>query len=370
MANVTWTVPNKNGSYDGDMVVKQFTSLTINTGDTVTVDQPCRGLMILVQGNCTINGTLSMASRGPYANPTASGANDANAVSTSGLQFPFLTSGGSSSLTAAAALLNGCGTTARSVISNFVTINSNGVIKTLVRQGANGGGDTANNTSAVTRADGNDGSAGSTGQTGGGGSGSEGYNGQGKAGSYGSCWGGGSGGGSENNMGGATAATAWGGPGGVGESLHNAFAGNGAGNPLPASTEWDGDGQSSYGGSTRNLTGGGTGGTIILIVGGNLTIGASGVITAAGGNANDVICTNSVDWISTGAGAGGGNILVAYRGTYTNNGSVTAAGGRGGNHYYPNVNTLINSKASPDGNGKNSIGGNGGAGSVQVFQIR
>ena len=48
MANVTYTVPNKNGSYDGDMVIKQYTSLTIDSGDIVTVDQPCRGLMILV----------------------------------------------------------------------------------------------------------------------------------------------------------------------------------------------------------------------------------------------------------------------------------------------------------------------------------
>ena len=48
MANVTYTVPNKNGSYDGDMVVKQYTDLIIDSGDIVTVDQPCRGLMILV----------------------------------------------------------------------------------------------------------------------------------------------------------------------------------------------------------------------------------------------------------------------------------------------------------------------------------
>ena len=66
MANVTYTVPNKNGSYDGDMVVKQYSSMTINNGDTITTDQPCRGLMILVQGNCTINGTLSMTGRGGY----------------------------------------------------------------------------------------------------------------------------------------------------------------------------------------------------------------------------------------------------------------------------------------------------------------
>jgi hypothetical protein len=61
MANLTYTVQNKNGSYDGDMVVKQYTSVTINNGDTVTTDQPCRGMFIFCQGNMTVNGTLSMS---------------------------------------------------------------------------------------------------------------------------------------------------------------------------------------------------------------------------------------------------------------------------------------------------------------------
>ena len=97
MANVTYTVPNKSGSYDGDMVVKQYSSMTINNGDTITTDQPCRGLMILVQGNCTINGTLSMTGRGGYSNPTTNGGSDSNTVDANGLRMPFATSGGSSS---------------------------------------------------------------------------------------------------------------------------------------------------------------------------------------------------------------------------------------------------------------------------------
>ena len=132
MANVTYTVPNKNGSYDGDMVVKQYSSMIIDAGDTVTTDQPCRGLMILVQGDCTINGTLSMKARGAAANPTSSGGSDSNSVDSNGLRLPFLTSGGSSSLTAANTLLNGCGTTARSVVANFKTISSNGDILTIL----------------------------------------------------------------------------------------------------------------------------------------------------------------------------------------------------------------------------------------------
>ena len=139
MANVTYTVPNKSGSYDGDMVVKQFTSMTIDSGDTVTVDAPCRGLFILVQGDCTINGTLSMLGKGAGVDPTSSGGSDSNAVDSNGLRFPFLKSGSSESLTAAATLLNGCGTTARSVIANFRTLSSNGIIKTISRQGNSGG---------------------------------------------------------------------------------------------------------------------------------------------------------------------------------------------------------------------------------------
>ena len=35
MANLTYTVANKNGSYDGDTVVKQYNSVTINTPNIV-----------------------------------------------------------------------------------------------------------------------------------------------------------------------------------------------------------------------------------------------------------------------------------------------------------------------------------------------
>ena len=48
-----YTVPKtKDGSYDGDAVVKQYTSLTVNANYVVTTDQPCRGLL-LWWGNCT-----------------------------------------------------------------------------------------------------------------------------------------------------------------------------------------------------------------------------------------------------------------------------------------------------------------------------
>lgn len=355
MANVTYTVPNKNGSYDGDMVIKQYTSLTIDSGDIVTVDQPCRGLMILVQGNATINGELRMRGRGAFANPTTSGGSDSNAVDSNGLRLPFLTSGGSSSLTPSNTLLNGCGTTARSVIANFKTLASNGTILTLVRQGANGGSGVTPPVYQSSSANGNTGSAGSTGQTGGGGSGASNYNGTSGAGSYGSCFSGGSGGGSIDNTGSPTTGTAWGGRGGTSATGHSAVGTGGAGNPNGTSVNTSGVGIAS------TTEGGGTGGTIILIVGGNLTIGSSGKINCDGGRSDH--STNSNDWCASGGGAGGGNIIIAHKGSYTNNGSVTANGGYAGKHYQSGVGS---SEATAIYTGE---GGRGGAGSVQALAI-
>lgn len=338
MANVTYTVPNKNGSYDGDMVVKQYTSINIDAGDTVTVDQPNRGLMILCQGDCTINGTLTMKGRGGYVNPTTSGASDNNSVDSNGLRMPFLTSGGSDSLTAANTLFNGCGTEARSVLANFKTISSNGTIISLVRQGASGGSQPGSQSA------GNAGSNGSTGQTGGGGSGSRGWTAGCGSGSYGSCFAGGSGGGGSNGNGGSSGSgTAWAGPGGNAHTDHSAATAGGAGNPVGSNDVTSG--------SASNAEAG-TGGLIILIVGGNLTIGSGGTITAVGSNGGS--CSGGNNWHGTGGGSGGGNIVLAYKGTYTNNGTVTADGGtRGG--------------GTVSGNSKR--GGNGGNGSVQTLQI-
>ena len=280
MANVTYTVQNKNGSYDGDMVVKQYTSINIDAGDTVTVDQPCRGLMILCTGDCTINGTLSMKGRGAYADPTASGGSDSNAVDSNGLRMPFLTTGGSSSLTAANTLFNGCGTEARSVLALFKTISSNGTIVSLVRQGANGG------SGAGTKQNGNAGSNGSTGQTGGGGSGGSGWTGSTGSGAYGSCFAGGSSSGGSNNDN-SSAATNWAGPGSNGVTSHTATTTGGCGNPSGGN-----DVTSGSGGTSEQ----GTGGLIILVIKGNLTIGASGSITCDGSSSEIAL----VEMVGTG----------------------------------------------------------------------
>ena len=340
MANVTYTVPNKNGSYDGDMVVKQYNSVTIDTGDTVTVDQPCRGLFILVKGDCTINGTLSMTARGAFANPTSSGGSDSNAVDSNGLRFPFLTSGGSSSLTAANTLLNGCGTEARSVISNFQTLSSNGTIISIPRVGTTrGSGANANNlTTSIAGGPGGT----TTNGCGGGGAGKAYYRAVSQDGGLSSCFGGGSGSGAvrsySSNYTNSSNPVDYGGQGGQGQysgSFQN-VSGGGAGNPA--------------GGSTGTSTGGtnGTGGVIILVVAGNLTIGASGKILAngsPGGVASDD--ANNME----GGASGGGRIIIAHRGTYSNSGTVQAVGGKAAT------------------SGMSGTGGDGGAGTVTVEQV-
>jgi hypothetical protein len=302
-SNTNLTVLNKIGSYDGDMVVRQYSSLTINSGATLTTDQPCRGLLIYVDGDCTINGTLSMDGRGAYANPTVSGASDANAVSANGLQIPFITSTGNQTLSASATLFNGCGTTARTVIANQKSISGNGTILTLVRQGADGG---SGGGSGSGWKPGASGSNGSTGQSGGGGGGRGSYadpsggGGTGGAGSYGSCFAGGSGGGDGQYSGqSGSSATAWAGPGGNAAATNGYGAGGGIGNP---------SGSNAGGGAAPTTQPNGTGGLLILIVKGNITLGTNGRIVARGLAGAE----------ENGGSSGGGNIIVAYGGDLNN----------------------------------------------------
>jgi hypothetical protein len=303
------TVQNKSGSYDGDMLVRQYSSLTINDGNILTVDQPCRGLMIYVQGNCTINGTLSMTARGAYADPTAAGSSDSGIVSASGLQMPFLTSSDLQTLSAAATLFNGTGTAARSLIAQHKNISGNGKIVTFVRQGAGGGSGGGSGHGWKIGAAGADGSDGQTGG-GAGGVGSygdpSGFGGTGGSGSHGSCFSGGSGGGDGqyNNQYGGSAA-AWGGRGGNAAATNNYDALGGVGNPA---------GSSAGGGNAVPQLASGTGGLLILVVGGTLTFGTNGRIISQGSSSSSV--NGTPQW--RGGSSGGGNILVAHRGSISN----------------------------------------------------
>ena len=360
MANVTYTVPNKNGSYDGDMVVKQYDSVTINSGDTVTVDQPCRGIMILVNGDMTINGTLSMKGRGPNANPTTSGASDSNAVDSYGFQLPIVTSGGASTLASANTLLNGFGNDARTVVANFPSLSSSGDILRVLRTGS---GDVTINTNGSNPVNGVVGSSG-TNSTGGGGSGSCGHVhsnvGAVCKGTSGTCFGGGSGGGglngtnswSNNNY---CDASPYGGSGGYFYEGHTSCCTPCQGNP-------EGSGTNISGVSTAvkiNSGESGNGGLIVLVVKGNLTIGASGKIDCSGSDADDVD-GNGYNWLGSGGATGGGAVRIACKGTFTNNGTIDVSGGVGGSCFDGGDNQYV-----PTGGA-----GNGGVGtSVSVTAV-
>lgn len=342
-SNTFLPVLNKVGLYDGDAVVRQFSSLTITSGSTLTTDQPCRGLFIYVYGNCTIDGTLSMKGRGPYANPTVSGASDNNIVDPEGLKIPFITSYGTQSLEASETLLNGCGISARNLISRHRSIYNNGTVINLVRQGAAGGARTSGGSPIIP----NNGSNGSIGQTGGGGSGGGYYNtSQAGGGSYGSCFGGGSGGGGTHGSTTTGNATPWGGPGGNATTPDGSYSapggiGNGNGKWSSTNTLFGNDG------TANNVSG--TGGLIVLVVGGILTIGSSGKIIADGVEGPIFDTPNER---GGGGASGGGNIVIAHRGSYINNGGTISANG-----------------GSSWGWSTTQRGGSGGNGSVQILNI-
>ena len=80
---ITWFGTGANGSLnttasvsfatsnDAEVLVRNYTSLTINAGHTMTVSNRCKGLLIYVSGDCTINGTLTMSAKGANAVGTA-----------------------------------------------------------------------------------------------------------------------------------------------------------------------------------------------------------------------------------------------------------------------------------------------------------
>ena len=322
---------------DGDMVLAQFTDLTIDASVCLTTNTPCRGLFVYVAGDCVINGALSMQSRGAYANPTASGGSDSNAVDANGIRLGLFTASGTESFTNDGNDFNGCGTAIRTAIAdNQEDLDGDGTIFTISRAGGAGGA--AGHANSASPASGGAGATGAaTISSGGGSGGASGAETTMGAGSAGTCFTGGTGGGS--GWGAATggmAATANGGAGGRCYSNQSGLIVTSGGGNGGGTTDCDGSGCSAV-----RRAGDGTGGLIWLVVKGDLTIGASGSITAKG---ND-------GWLSayfSGGVTGGGCIQVLYGGTLTNNGTITAGGGARNSTTY------------------GAAGGNGGANTTQI----
>ncbi|MES2803658.1 MAG: hypothetical protein V4654_14295 [Bdellovibrionota bacterium] len=304
---------------DGSMCVMNYATLTINSGHQLTTTVRRKGLLVYVQGNAVINGTLSMTARGAAVDPVAAG------VPAGGLKIARYTAAGSN---VGSSDLSGTGSSSESG-QNSVT---QGVAWTFARAGAAGG--------AASDLSGTNGSAG---QAGGGGAGADAVQGSsGGLGAAGTVFSGGAGGGGAGthlysnvgdglceplNSAAGTAGSANGGAGG------NAGTSSRMGALCNTSSTCSGGGAGNGGGSgtmvggncTANSGASGTGGLLILIVGGNLTIG-SGASIEAKGSAGGL----GVYWESHGGGSGGGNILILYAGNLSNAGAISSAGGGNG----------------------------------------
>jgi hypothetical protein len=294
---------------DGDAVVKQYSSLTVNSGHTLTVSNRCKGLHIYVQGDLVLNGTISM---------TARGASASNANQTVSKQFW----NGIFSLDEYRIL--------QSIYPNFystqdITISSSSASggASISQQGSNSyiQGNRGNNGTSLF-------------QCGGGGSGGvqsmNNYVATSGRGGNSTFFSGGSGSGgviTNTTQKTSPAGSDSGGAGSNGQSSHASVGGGGgAGNP-------GGSGQGT--GSNSGATG--TGGQLIIIVGGQIS--GNGVIESKGSNGGAAQCG--------GGGSGGGCVLILFKDNgfigniYTTGGSGGTGsmnGGSGGTgHQYYNT---------------------------------
>ena len=259
---------------DGPPVIKNFSSLFISRSVVLSPTRRCRGMLIFVDGDATISGSISMTARGASAVGTD--------ASFSVINPPYLGDYWSTQL-----------------------FPSSSYLSRVFASGAAGAPAPAPGAAGVA------GSAGILGRSGGGGAGASSTPSPavGGAGSAGTSFSGGTGGGGSfgaavGGAGSTNGGTGGGSPGG---------GGGGAGNP-------NGVGGTGTGGE-------GTGGLLILIVKGNLRIGPNGSITTNGIIGNGAAPGNG------GGGSGGGILYIYYGGTLTNNGTVTANGGSGGSGF-------------------------------------
>jgi len=259
-----------------DMTLKQYTQLTVSSGHTITTDVYSRGIFIYVTGNCTITGTIALNGGSASANSagatiapdfdpaTNTASSDGSAVSSTGLRLPMFTASGSDTL--AAADFAGCGTAVVNAVANQEGISGDGTTFGILRNGGAGGAASGASGGFGTISPGNTGTAGTTSaaqiSSGGGGCGGkapEGVTRTSGAGGTGSCFGGG----------GASGGSSGSSPGTSGDASWSRGA--------PGATSGPG-----WGGQPSGHGGEGAG-TIILVVGGDLTMTGSITCNAGGG---------------------------------------------------------------------------------------
>lgn len=335
--NTTGNVTLSNAQ-DGDVIVKNYRHLTVNAGHVLTLENRGRGLVIFVDGDLVISGTITMTDKGCKANPADSTTSsntpvapgDGNPVGSDGIRFPFKTDADTDTLSLAN--FEGCGNALYALRDKFPSLNGNGKIITIHRTGGAGG---AGVSAGYPPVNGNTGGTG-LGKSGGGGSGGARDSCTSRDGGYGTCFSGGAGSsGGTRSLSDLTIPSNYGGKGGE-NTVNTSWDGaGGAGNPGGSGLDH------CYAGDD------GTGGLLVILCSGNITINSGGKIESNGSNGGGTDLSGSNDY--GGGGSGGGNIVLAYAGIYTNNGTVQAAGGSGGNAKYAD-------------------GGSGGAGSVQILK--
>lgn len=310
---------------DGPTIIKYFRNLYIPQNITVSTSVRNKGLVLFIDGDATINGTLTMTSRGAYA----SGAN---------LSIDYKN---------ADLLVNS---------PKYASYSYN-----IYKDGGSGGPSVSRSNNGYVH--GITGTNGSNYSCGGGGSGAVARGFDGKAysgsGSAGTSYSGGSGGGGCAFRGLPSATSGSGvvncGPGGnayastTDVNTNPTVAGGGAGNNAGSGAA---QGISGYSTAATN----GTGGLLILVVRGSLIIGSTGIISSNGSPGGGAFGGNGTNFglHASGGGSGGGTITLLYSKKFINSGSVTVNGGLGG---------------TSSGALYNGIGGNGGVGSIRISKV-
>lgn len=299
---------------NGPTAIKYVNGLIVDEGKILTVSARCKGLVLFVNGDAIINGTVDMTARGA----TAVGDNLAidytkaeflvNPTNWDDYEYKISAAGG-----AGGARTGG----SKDDATNYNLGHNDGAIGINSSGGGGSGGCFLRKAAGYSGA----GSAGTSYSGGAGGGGQARYNASG------------------TGYGGAGGAN--GGAGGAG----NCYTGSGYTVLRKAAGGAGNNGGAGCGGSYVGLNG--TGGLLVLVVKGNLYLGSTGIIRSNGSRGGNI--TSSADVESGGGGSGGGNITVLYSKEYSNQGTIQANGGAGGN--------------------ADSDGGAGGAGMVAIANV-
>jgi len=292
-------------SYDGDQtfgsgsvtasgqklaIVRVNGNLTISSGFTLQTSGETLGLYMFIDGNLTVDGSISTYTKGRYVSGGIGSNIAVNSSANEVAGATVITMTGSAS-----AHTNGSST------ANALTTGGGG-------QG--GSGSYGSGTGGVGHL--------ASGGSGGGGSGGVAY--------YNHYQGGGGSGGT------ATAYAGTGGSGGSSGYTHWGYwtqdvggtggTGNDGGSAGANNSRNGSDSRAGYGGYD------GTGGSLVIYCTGNLTVASGGSLSANGRVGNT---GSSYNRYGGGGGGSGGGILVALcNGTFTNSGSITSAGGSTG----------------------------------------